>query len=137
NPDGYYPPGKAANIAFILRADGQLCFLLNNGQYPGPLTIGFQFVGTLEAATGFAFPGHNPQSLPTPFTGTMQSSADGTFVGILWGAFMSGQDQQDAQSYTMSQVTPTLPSVQASGNGDGLDFAWVDLTGGALAGVSL
>src|SRR5437868_1317470 len=30
--------------------------------------------------------------------------------------------------YTMSQVTPPLSSIQASGKGDGLDFAWVDLT---------
>ncbi len=28
-------PGKAQNIAFILRAEGQLCFLLNNDQYVG------------------------------------------------------------------------------------------------------
>src|SRR3954470_9111971 len=58
SPDGSsYPPGKAAHIALILRADGQLCFLLNNGQYLEYSIQMFPFVSTLESAVGFAFPG--------------------------------------------------------------------------------
>ena len=129
------PPPKLALIAFIQRADGKLCFLLNNGQYVGFNGM-FLWVSTLESATAFGFPGHNQQSLPTPFAGPIQFLGDGTYLGVLWGFFIAGQDAT-TESFTMTQITPTLPSVQASGNGDGLDFAWVDLTGATLEKVSL
>ena len=141
-PDsGPYPPGKSANIAFIRRADGQLCFLLNNGQYVGQTMDYLIWVSTLDKAMGFAFPGYNPQSLPTPFTVGIQTTEYGYFIGIYpftyGGDFQTGQPLDDSNTFTMSQVTPTLPSIQASRNGDGMDFAWVDLTGVALDRVSL
>jgi uncharacterized protein YjbI with pentapeptide repeats len=141
-PDsGPYPPGKSTNIAFIRRADGQLCFLLNNGQYVGQTIDYLIWVSTLDNAMGFAFPGYNPQSLPTPFTVGIQTTEYGFFIGIYpWtygGDFQAGSPLDDSNTFTMTQVTPTLPSIQASRNGDGLDFAWVDLTGVALDGVSL
>ena len=39
NTTGPYPPGKETNTALVLRADGQLCFLLNNGNYVGTTTL--------------------------------------------------------------------------------------------------
>src|SRR6185503_2193388 len=46
---GPYPPGKETNIAFIYRTDGQLCFLLNNGQYVGlESDLFLNFVSTLQ-----------------------------------------------------------------------------------------
>jgi len=132
------PPAKVVNIAFLLRADGQLCLLLNNGQYVGYQSVDyeFSFVSTLESATGFAFPGHNPQSLPTPFTGQIQHTTNGTLL-ICTEVF--GQYPPTAPappSFTMTQVTPTFPSIMASGTGNGLDFAWVDLTDTILENIS-
>ena len=131
------PPDKVTHIAFFLRDDGQLCFLLNNGQYFG-LMLEHMVVGvnTLDEALGFAFPGYNPQSLPTSFTATIKCTADGMFLMDLYGNLVTN-DKDSASSFTMSQITPTLPSIQRSGNGEGMDFAWLDLTGVALNRVSL
>ena len=134
--DGPYLPGKETNTALILRADGQLCFLLNTGQYVGYNSGFFPFVGTLDQASGFVFPGQDFHNLTTPFNDPIQAT-DGTLIGDLWGGLISGQNQESATMFTISQITPTLASVQASGNGDGLDFAWVDLTGATLQTVSL
>ena len=135
--DGPYLPGPETNTALILRADGQLCFLLNTGQYVGFQFDIFPFVATLEQGSGFAFPGHDFHKLTTPFNAPIQTTADGTLLGDLWGALVAGQDQDSGIVFNISQVTPTLASVQTSGNGDGLDFAWVDLTGATLQTVSL
>src|SRR5271165_5308477 len=58
---GPCPPGKETNIALLLRSDGQLCFLMNSGQYIGYiLDFGpFPFVNALDDSTGFVFPGHD------------------------------------------------------------------------------
>ena len=150
-PDrGPCPPGKETNIAFILRSgptgefpkeqDDQLCFLMNNGQYIGYISLngespGYPFVNALDDATGFAFPGHDIHHLPTAFTDAVQNTRSWGVLNIYFGQFASIQEWP-AISFTMSQVTPPLSSIQASGKGDGLDFAWVDLTDTALHHVS-
>jgi len=134
--DGPYLPGKETNSALILRADGRLCFLLNTGQYVGYNGGLFPFVNTLDEAGSFAFPEHDFHNLTTPFDDPIQAS-DGSLLGDLWGALISGQDSDSATVFNISQVTPTWASLQASGNGDGLDFAWVDFTGATLQNASL
>ena len=133
-------PGKAQNIAFILRSDGQLCFLLNNDQYVGgknELFLFLPFVSTLDQATPFVFPGFDPRSLPASFTTKIQV-VTGFFMVNLMGALI-GNDEYDQfdPKYQMVQVTPALESVLASGKGDGLDFACVDLTGTNFQNLSL
>ena len=93
-PDrGPYPPGKETNIAFLLRSDGQLCFLMNSGQYIGYDGGIYPFVNALDEATGFAFPGHDIRNLPTSFTGALQSTKSNKFLGDLWGMFIDGLDE--------------------------------------------
>ena len=53
------------------------------------------------------------------------------------GNIISVFDQRSATVFTISQVTPSLDSLCASGKGDGFDFAWVDFTGCFFEAVSL
>jgi uncharacterized protein YjbI with pentapeptide repeats len=129
-----YPPDKETNIGFILRADSKLCFLMNNGKYLG---FGTGFVDTLAEATGFAFPGHDFRNLPAQFTSRIQSLHDDRFLYQLLGLLLSGVVEQFGLQFLISQVTPPLASVEASGKGDGVDFAWLDLSGVKLAKCSL
>ena len=93
-------------------------------------------MNALDDATGFAFPGHEIHQLPeTPFTDALQNTQSGLVLKIYFGQFASFQEWP-AVSFTMSQVTPPLSRIQASGKGGGLDFAWVDLTGIVLDKVS-
>jgi len=131
---GPFPPGMETNIAFILRDDSKLCFLMNSGHYVAD-AVGF--VKTLAKASGFAFPGHDHRNLPAHFDSKLQTLPDGTFLYELRGIFIPGVIESAGQSFTVSQVTPSLASVQASRNGDGLDFAWLDLTGVKLANCTL
>ena len=134
---GPFPPGNEINIAFILRADYQVCFLMNTGKYIGFMSDLLVFVNTLEDATGFTFPRQDYRNLPTRFDGQIGTIADGKLVGNFAGMLISGQDGQSGIKFTISQVTPTMAGLQASGKGEGLDFAWVDLTGATLQTVSL
>ena len=133
-----YPPGKETNIAFFLRDDSKLCFMLNNGKYVGG---GLGFCHTLAEAIGFAFPGHDPGKLPTSFATKIQNLETNMFVfdarlDAIW-YLTSGMIEQSAPGFRLSQVTPPLASVQANGKGDGVDFSWLDLTGVTLANCSL
>ena len=148
-------PDRSGHVAFILRDDGKLCFLLNNGQSltSSSLQVGdgeetyyieiYVFKNTIDGAVTFAFPGQDIQKLPANFTTLIQEVTNGNYLVVqpsnsyvlVFTAFAPGQ--MSPFSFTVSQVTPPLASVQASGNGDGLDFAWVDLTGGTLDKVSL
>jgi uncharacterized protein YjbI with pentapeptide repeats len=147
-------PVRSTHVAFILRDDGKLCFLLNNGQSlkhkqievgggeeTQTLTV-YAFQSTIDGAVSFALPGQDLQKLPANLTTQIQDPTDGTYVVVQpadEGPVFCGYSasQMGPFSFAVSQVTPTLASIQASGKGDGLDFAWVDLTGGALDKVSL
>ena len=48
----------------------------------------------------------------------------GVYLTALFG---DTESESNPPSYPISQVTPPLASVQASGKGDGLDFAWIEL----------
>jgi uncharacterized protein YjbI with pentapeptide repeats len=125
---GYFPAGRETNIAFLLRSDGQVCFLLNNGQYVGYQNNKLVLVSTLEQATPLVFD-PEPQSFPLP--SPMEASfrlVDGTIMIDRNGAFVGGFRTED-YPYSMSQVTPPLTSLEESGKGDGLDLAWLDLSG--------
>lgn len=79
-----YPPGKETSIAFLLRSDGQLCFLMNNGQYVA-LGQGLPFVSRLGDAVGFAFPGLDSRNLPTPFSSLIKELVTNTYIGPIPG----------------------------------------------------
>ena len=123
------------NIAFILRPDSQLCFLVNNGMYIAVDGISFVFVNTLAEASEFSFPGHDHLNPPTSFRSKTLAQS-----GFLWmkegGTLLSGYESM-AMLFVISQITPPLARVQANGNADSKDFAWVDLTGEKLDKVSL
>ena len=91
---GPCPPGKETNIAFLLRSDGQLGFLMNSGQYIGYiLDFGpFPFVNALDDSTGFVFPGHDIHQLTTAFTDTLQNMRSRRVLNIIWGRFVSSQE---------------------------------------------
>ena len=127
------PTVREMNFAFILRSDSKVCFLLNNGKYVGSSLFHFFFTNTLAEAIDFSFPGHDNLNLPTSFESEITVGAD-RFV------FAGGFDLFAAtagQPIQISQSTPSLATVQAKGNGDGGDFAWVDLTSQTLDEVSL
>lgn len=131
---GPYPADKETNIAFILRTDSKLCFLMNNGKHLG---FGTGFVDTLAEATGFVFPGHDFRNLPPQFTSRIQSLHDGMFLFETLGHLISGVIENAGLRFAISQVTPPLTSVQASRKGDRGDFAWLDLTDVKLTNCSL
>ena len=137
NITGPFLPGKETNTALILRADEQLCFLLNNGQYLGSDEGQLVFVDTLDQASGFAFPGYdfNNVAIRCPLFKRRRTATSVCVVGP--GDFLSLFDQGSATVFTISQVTPSLYSLRATGKGDGCDFAWVDFTGCFFRTVSL
>ena len=126
---------KESNIAFILRADSQLCFLVNNGQYVVSQLDGVALMDTLALATGLTFPGHDASNLPTPFHSKIKVGENRFFTSLA-GKMMAGSIEI-SEDFKIQQITPPLARVQAAGNGDGLDFAWVDFTGGSFNKVSL
>lgn len=128
-------PREETNIAFILRSDSQLCFLWNDGKYVAG-TLPLFPVNTLEEAQYFAFPGHDHRHLPTQFNSVIKVGDD-RFITVLNGLYLVGGAIKDPPEFKILQITPTLASLQSKGNGDGLDFGWVDLTGGTLDEVSL
>ena len=139
------PPGKESNIALLLVDAGQLCFLvflLNNGQYPGrrPTPIEendpFPLVNTLEEAMPFFLPGVDLRKLGTKFDGKIMV-IEGGFVFPAYPPWVVTTGFDYSSACSISQVTPSLASIQASGKGDGLDFAWVDLSGADLQNLSL
>ena len=123
---GPYPPGIETDIAFILREDGELCFLLNNGKYVYYI-FDFVFVDTLDEASGFIFPGHDFRNLTPSFNSYIQT-ANGLMCLPEGGqVLISGCQQQFAIPFAISQVTPSLDSLPEQ-KGDGCDFAWVDFS---------
>jgi uncharacterized protein YjbI with pentapeptide repeats len=144
-PEDSLPPGKTANIAFMLRDDGQICFQFSNGQFVGPNNginldfhnpmagMGFTFVDTLESAGGFSFSEHDPQQLPTTFSDMILFSTARLqlFIDPWTQLFVTDSDLPTDPSvqFTMTQVTPSLAQIAANSyQGTGLDFSWVDFS---------
>ena len=135
-PTGPYPPTRETNITLLLRADGQLCFRLNNGYYVGYDIFECPLVDTLEKATGFLFPGHDFHTLTTPFDSYIQLTQDNSFLMANADRLFGNPEQQLGVVFTMSQITPSMVSVQTSGIGDSFDFSGVDFTGCSFSAVS-
>jgi len=140
---GPYPPGKETNIAFIASDQserGEFRILLNNGQYVTAREDNrLGFTSELEDAVYFSF--MTPELPPESFTGRMiMIGTDGfTWIGDdpnAGGFLVNGLSVNEGPMFEVSQVTPTLESFLEGDKGDGLDFAWVDLTGAVLKGVS-
>ena len=132
------PPMRETNIAFVRGADSKLYFQLNNGKYVSCEDFSFRFADTLANAANFSLLGHDNNNPPASFKSQIAVEGTGRFmlhnVGIVWAVFV--QDPS-LGTFTISQITPSLASVQSKGNGDGYDFGWVDFTGGTLDTVSL
>jgi uncharacterized protein YjbI with pentapeptide repeats len=127
-------PVREMNIAFILRSDSKICFLLNNGKYLGSSLFHFFFANTLAEAIDFSFPGHDRLNLPASFESEITVGTD-RFIFLGGGIDLLAATV--GQPIQISQITPSLAAVQAKGNCDGGDFAWVDLTNQTLDKVSL
>lgn len=130
-------PGKETIVVFVLRANNELCFFLQNGKYVGPGPETFGFVDQRGHAGVFAFPGHDYANLPASFTSKIHSTIDNTYMLDVVPYVFAEKSESAARLFTITQHTPTLEQIQASTNGDGLDLAGVDLTGGELNSVSL
>jgi len=143
-PSGSLQPHKNnQNIAFVLRDDGQLCFLLNNGQYVAYLDRYFVWENfPLESAAAFTFPGQDTHQLQTIFSSWIKYNDQFVMAaGFPTNVFVPTSEEPDKEfgysMYLMWQVTPPPSVIKASGKGDGLDFAWVDLTNVDLSNCSL
>lgn len=135
-PTGPYPPTRETNITLLLRADGQLCFRLNNGYYVGYEECDCPLVDTLEKATGFVFPGHDFHTLTTPFDSYIQLTQDSSYLMANFDKLFGFPFSELSVVFTASQITPSLVNVQDSGIGDGFDFSGVDFTECSFRAVS-
>jgi uncharacterized protein YjbI with pentapeptide repeats len=129
-------PGKETIITFFVRSDSALSFLLSNGKYVGPGPITIDIVQTLAQAGNFALPGHDHNNLPASFTSKIRGD-DQRFLADNGSIFSAINLEQLGVVFTITQITPSLESIQVKKNGDGLDLTAVDLTGGELNDVSL
>ena len=129
------PPRKETIIVFVLRTPTELVFFMQNGKYvevgPGTLPISDH----KERAGVYDFPGHDFKNLPTSFTSKIHSN--NCYLYDVETNLFSENSEKVGRIFTITQHTPTLEQIQASGKGDGLDLAGVDLTGGSLDKVSL
>jgi uncharacterized protein YjbI with pentapeptide repeats len=126
------PPVKEMNIAFILRDDGQLCFLLNNGSYVYLSGEEFDWWKnvTLENAAGFVLPQQDPQNPPAIYIGWLQSNGLYAMIDPIDASFVTTTIPDSYFGpYIITQVTLSPPSIKKIGTGEGMDFSWVDLTG--------
>jgi uncharacterized protein YjbI with pentapeptide repeats len=142
----FTPPNATKHVAFILRADGQLCFQLNNGKYVGrnendhgstfdrrgklvdnPNYHVFRFVDTLEAATGFAFRGQDANHLPSLFKALIANGGDVVGTVDILRRVTAGPEGWPA---TAELVTPPLSQTNDEGN----EYTWVDFSGLNLQG---
>ena len=130
-------PLRETNIAFIQSADSKLYFQLNNGKYVKRQDAFFFFADTLAEAATFSFPGHEHTDPPASFKGKIQVDGIDKFMGPVTGWVLAVVGSSPNLSFFVTQITSSLASVQTKGNADGLDFSWVDLTGGTLNKVSL
>jgi uncharacterized protein YjbI with pentapeptide repeats len=131
------PPRPETNIAFIRSSDSKLCFQLNNGKYVLCELYAFLFTDTLAQAANFSFPGHDQSDPPTSFHSEIKVVGTDRFMVHITGYVLAATSSSEGGRFNIAQITPSLASVQTKGNGDGLDFAWVDFTGSALDKVSL
>ena len=130
-------PGKETIITFFVRSDSELSFLLSNGKYVGPGPVTINIVQTLEQAGRFALPSHDHNNLPASFTSKIHNLVDQRFLVDDGHFFSTTTIEKLGLVFTITQITPSLESIQAKKNGDGLDLTGVDLTGGELNDVSL
>jgi Uncharacterized low-complexity proteins len=146
SPDNWQSPPKTVHVAFIRRDDGQLCLQLNNGKFVGssPFLSKFilGFVDTLDTAVGITFVGQDMQSLPASFSCQYVTvTADATYTGMslqvesdpIIGGIIAYDDYESSAPPTSFEMTQVTPAIQSEGDYDGLDFAWVDLTGSSSA----
>ena len=84
----------------------------------------------------FFLPGVDLRKLGTKFDGKIMV-IEGGFVFPAYPPWVVTTGFDYSSACSISQVTPSLASIQASGKGDGLDFAWVDLSGADLQNLSL
>jgi len=131
---GPFPPGKETNVAILARADGQLCFLLNDGSYVGYTIPECPPVKTLDEAATFSFPGHDLNT--TPFDSHIQTTQDGWTLRDFTSELCSLGDLPHATMFTISQVTPPVYKLADNAKCDGFDFAWIDLSNWALSNAS-
>jgi uncharacterized protein YjbI with pentapeptide repeats len=131
------PAIKATNFAFIRGSDSKLYFQMNNGKYVQCSFYSFRFADTLAEAANFSFPGHEQFDPPTSFHSRIEVVGTDRFMVHVQGSVIAGYKPKTDDKYTISQITPSLATVQATGKGDGFDFGWVDFTGATLNKVSL
>jgi uncharacterized protein YjbI with pentapeptide repeats len=131
------PPRSETNIAFIRSPDAKLCFQFNNGEYVKCEIASFFFTNTLAESVDFSFPDHEHSDPPTSFKSEIKVVGTDRFMVHITGLVLAAPTSSEGKSFIVQQITPSLAGVQAKGNADGLDFGWVDLTGGTLDKVSL
>jgi uncharacterized protein YjbI with pentapeptide repeats len=130
-------PGKETFVVFILRSANELCFFLQNGKYVAPGHEIFNLIDHREHAGVFEFPGHDYHDLPNSFTSKIHNLVENLYMLDVSPFVMAENSPTYARVFTITQHTPTLEQIQTSKNGDGLDLAGVDLSGGALDQASL
>jgi len=129
------PPIPQTNVAFIRVSDSKLTFQFNNGKYVKCDIAQFSFTKSLAEAVNFSFPKH--PDLPASFHSDIKLVGTDRFMAHITGMILAVPDSPEGKTFIISQITPSLAGVQTKGNADGLDFAWVDFTGGTLDKVSL
>lgn len=129
-------PRSDTHIAFIQGSDSTLHFQVNNGKYLRYDMPGFFYTDTLAGAVGFSFVGHDHSNLPPSFKSEIAIMGTDRFMIPVTG-FVFGIPEDANARLIITQITPSLASVQAKGNGDGFDYGWVDFTGAKLEQVSL
>lgn len=129
------PPRPETNIAFIRSTDSKLCFQFNNGKYVLCDIASFFFADTLAESADFSFVGHE-QSDP-PAKSKIAVVGSDRFMAAITGYVLAVPSAPEVNSFSITQITPSLAIIQNKGNGDGFDFGWVDFTGAMLDKVSL
>ena len=131
------PPRPETNIAFIRTADATLCFQFNNGKSVNNSSAFFLSRTHSNSRQPFRFQARDKPILRLRSRAKSRLWGPTGSLTPITGMVLAASSSSGDVVFAISQITPSLASVQNKGNGDGFDFGWVDLTGATLNKVSL